>query len=105
MKHVKLIRHGESAANAGEPTRDHASTPLTAKGMEQDHMVAQSITRAPDLILASPFMHAQATSLATIPQPSWRPPCLLVNCASHCYCFKLGPGCRELNPGRVNFQL
>lgn len=32
MKNVRLIRHGESAANAGEPTRDHASIPLTAKG-------------------------------------------------------------------------
>ncbi|WP_409262938.1 phosphoglycerate mutase family protein [Pseudomonas putida] len=55
MKHVKLIRHGESAANAGEPTRDHASTPLTAKGMEQDHMVVHSHTSPPDLIVASPF--------------------------------------------------
>ncbi len=25
MMYVRLIRHGESAANAGEPTRDHAS--------------------------------------------------------------------------------
>ena len=32
MKNVRLIRHGESAANAGEPTRDHASIPLTAIG-------------------------------------------------------------------------
>lgn len=65
MKNVRLIRHGESAANAGEPTRDHASIPLTAKGLEQARMVAQSITSPPGLILASPFLRAQATALAT----------------------------------------
>lgn len=65
MKNVRLIRHGESAANAGEPARDHASIPLTAKGLEQAHIVAQSITSAPGLILASPFLRAQATALAT----------------------------------------
>ncbi|WP_349975389.1 histidine phosphatase family protein [Pseudomonas sp. WHRI 8519] len=65
MKNVRLIRHGESAANAGEPTRDHASIPLTAKGLEQARNVAQSITSAPGLILASPFLRAQVTALAT----------------------------------------
>lgn len=65
MKNVRLIRHGESAANAGQPTRDHASIPLTAKGLEQAHMVARSFTRAPDLIVASPFLRAQATAHVT----------------------------------------
>ncbi len=65
MKNVRLIRHGESAANAGEPTRDHANIPLTAKGLEQARIVAQLIISAPSLILASPFLRAQATALAT----------------------------------------
>ncbi|MGY4525152.1 histidine phosphatase family protein [Pseudomonas sp. TE21394] len=65
MKNVRLIRHGESAANAGEPTRDHASIPLTAKGLEQARIVAHSHTSAPGLIIASPFLRAQATALAT----------------------------------------
>lgn len=65
MKHVRLIRHGESAANAGEPTRDHASIPLTAKGVEQADKLARSFTRASELIVASPFLRAQATALAT----------------------------------------
>ncbi|HDS1819280.1 TPA: phosphoglycerate mutase family protein [Pseudomonas putida] len=65
MKSVRLIRHGESAANAGEPTRDHASIPLTAKGLEQAQMVAHSHTSAPDLIIASPFLRAQATAQAS----------------------------------------
>lgn len=65
MKNVRLIRHGESAANAGEPTRDHASIPLTAKGLEQARMVANSHANAPGLIVTSPFLRAQATALAT----------------------------------------
>lgn len=65
MKSVRLIRHGESAANAGEPTRDHASIPLTAKGLEQAHQVARSVAVAPGLIVASPFLRAQTTALVT----------------------------------------
>lgn len=65
MKKVRLIRHGESAANAGEPSRNHASIPLTTKGLEQAQVVARSFTNAPGLIVASPFLRAQATALAT----------------------------------------
>lgn len=65
MKTVRLIRQGESAANAGEATKDHASIPLTAKGREQARMVAQSFNCAPGLIVASPFLRAQATAQAT----------------------------------------
>lgn len=65
MKNVRLLRHGESAANAGEPTRDHASIPLTVKGLEQAQMVANSHTNAHDLIIASPLLRAQTTVLAT----------------------------------------
>lgn len=66
MKHVRLIRHGESAANAGEASRDHASIPLTAKGVEQAHLVAGSFAQAPTLIVASPFVRAHATAMATV---------------------------------------
>lgn len=34
MKNVRLIRQGESAANAGKPTRNFTSFPLMAKGLE-----------------------------------------------------------------------
>ncbi len=34
MKLVRLIRHGESAANAGAPTQDHASIPITEHGVD-----------------------------------------------------------------------
>ena len=66
MKHVRLIRHGESAANAGEPSRDHASIPLTARGVEQAHQVARSFVQAPALIVASPFSRAHSTAMATV---------------------------------------
>lgn len=35
MKHVRLLRHGGSFDNAGEPTIDHANIPLRSNGMEQ----------------------------------------------------------------------
>ncbi|KAA8556367.1 Adenosylcobalamin/alpha-ribazole phosphatase [Pseudomonas marginalis] len=64
--HVRLIRHGESAANAGEPSLDHASIPLTPKGIEQARQVAGSFVQAPDLIVASPFSRAQTTAMQTV---------------------------------------
>jgi broad specificity phosphatase PhoE len=66
MKHVRLIRHGESAANAGKASLDHASIPLTPKGVEQARLVAGSFVQAPDLIIASPFSRAQATAMQTV---------------------------------------
>ena len=66
MKHVRLIRHGQSAANAGEASLDHASIPLTPKGVEQASLVAGSFAQAPNLIVASPFSRAQATAMVTL---------------------------------------
>ncbi|MCK9749327.1 histidine phosphatase family protein [Pseudomonas syringae pv. syringae] len=66
MKQVRLIRHGQSAANAGEASVDHATIPFTLKGVEQAQLVALSFTHAPDLIVASPFSRAQATAMATV---------------------------------------
>ncbi|MFG0752875.1 histidine phosphatase family protein [Pseudomonas sp. TYF_14] len=65
MKRVRLIRHGESAANAGLASRDHATIPLTSLGVDQAWMVAGSFSVAPDLIVTSPFARAQATAQAT----------------------------------------
>ncbi|MGY3284370.1 broad specificity phosphatase PhoE [Pseudomonas fulva] len=65
MKRVRLIRHGQSAANAGQASRDHESIPLNRLGLEQARMIAVSFSVAPDLIVASPFARAQATAQAT----------------------------------------
>ena len=77
MKHVRLIRHGESAANAGEATLDHATITLTPRGVEQAQLVALSFNHAPALIVASPFTRAHSTAMATaavfphIPFETW----------------------------------
>jgi broad specificity phosphatase PhoE len=65
MKIVRLIRHGESAANVGAATQDHTSIPLTDKGVEQARQVALSLVEPPELIVASPFSRAQATAAST----------------------------------------
>ncbi|MFO7074076.1 histidine phosphatase family protein [Pseudomonas aeruginosa] len=62
MKNVRLIRHGESVANSGQPTRITRAFFFTAKGLEQAHMVAKLFTSAPGLIVASPFLRAKASN-------------------------------------------
>ena len=47
MKCVGLIRHGERAANAGEASLDHASTPLKPKGFKQARLVRRVIRLSP----------------------------------------------------------
>lgn len=66
MKRVRLIRHGESAANAGQASRDHESISLTPRGLQQAITVAWSFTETPDLILVSPFARAQSTAQETV---------------------------------------
>jgi len=66
MKYVRLIRHGESAANAGEASLDHATIPLTPKGLEQAHRVSKSFVKAPALLVVSPYSRAHVTTMATV---------------------------------------
>lgn len=65
MKIVRLIRHAESAANAGLATAAPDSIPLTENGLQQARELAESITCTPDLIISSPFERAIATALPT----------------------------------------
>jgi broad specificity phosphatase PhoE len=57
-----LVRHGQSAANAGLPAVGHAETPLTALGHQQARAVAQRVDRRPDLLIVSPFLRAAETA-------------------------------------------
>lgn len=66
MLTVKFVRHGESAANAGNVSSDPALIPLTDRGWVQAQDVADSFEVAPDLIVTSPFERAQDTALPTI---------------------------------------
>ena len=57
-----LVRHGQSATNAGLPTAGQDDVPLTELGLEQAAAVACRVDRAPDLLIVSPFLRARATA-------------------------------------------
>ena len=61
-KKIVLIRHGESKANAGLPTSDPASIPLTEAGRLQSEQIAEKMTIVPDLIIVSPCLRAKQTA-------------------------------------------
>lgn len=68
--HVLLVRHGESAGNAGLATEDAASTELTELGKQQAQAVAAGLPGAPALFVVSSYARAQRTaepSLARFP--------------------------------------
>ena len=62
MLNVWFIRHAQSQANAGERTADPALIELTALGREQGIHVAGLFGRAPDLLVASPYLRARQTA-------------------------------------------
>ena len=57
-----LIRHGQSAANAGLPTTGYGEVPLTPLGQQQAREVADRIARQPDLLITSAFLRARETA-------------------------------------------
>ena len=62
-KSVRLIRHAQSAANAGLATSTPDSIPLTNLGHTQAQNLADQIVSPPDLIISSPFERAIHTAL------------------------------------------
>src|SRR5262245_19114758 len=65
-KNVWLIRHAESAGNAGLTTSRPDTIPLTGKGVEQALRLADSFTQPPTLIITSPFIRTQQSARPTI---------------------------------------
>jgi 2,3-bisphosphoglycerate-dependent phosphoglycerate mutase len=63
---VFLIRHGESESNAGLPSADPGSIPLTADGHRQAGQIARVIADVPALIVTSPYLRARQTAQPTI---------------------------------------
>lgn len=59
---VWLLRHGESASNAGLPASGHGDVPLTALGQEQAAAAAAQLREAPDLLVDSPFLRARTSA-------------------------------------------
>lgn len=78
MPWVRLIRHAESAANAGLASSDPASIPLTEHGHAQAEALCRSIDFTPALIVVSPFLRALQTAhpalrrFPSIPVETWQ---------------------------------
>jgi alpha-ribazole phosphatase len=62
LRTVFLVRHGESASNAGGVTMPHALIPLTARGHQQAMDLGRMLPAAPTRVLASPFVRATDTA-------------------------------------------
>lgn len=63
MKSIRFIRHAESAANAGLPTNDPSSIPLTERGKQAAALAAEQYKGPePNLIVVSPYLHAKQTA-------------------------------------------
>ncbi len=65
MTTVWFIRHGQSEANAGLPSDDPHSIPLTPMGLVQAHQLADRWVEAPKLLVTSPYLRAQKTAQPT----------------------------------------
>lgn len=64
-KVVRLVRHAQSAANAGLSTTAPDTIPLTDLGRLQAQALADSMVSVPDLIVASSFERARDTAIPT----------------------------------------
>lgn len=62
MPLVRLIRHGQSASNAGEATEHPDTIPLTALGHAQAALVASCFRKPPARVIFSPFDRAAQTA-------------------------------------------
>ncbi len=66
MIRVFLIRHGESESNAGLPSADPGSPPLTLDGHRQARQVARVLPGTLALIVTSPYLRARQTAQPAI---------------------------------------
>ncbi len=77
MKEILWIRHGQSVGNAGMPTENRSSFPLSPLGVEQAKALSEKLPFTPDLIVSSPFRRAWETAAPTaarypyIPMEIW----------------------------------
>jgi broad specificity phosphatase PhoE len=77
MTQAIFVRHGQSTANVGEPTKDFAKVPLTPLGEQQAAALADQWQETPPLIAVSPFLRAQQTAqptaarFADVPVETW----------------------------------
>ena len=58
-----FVRHGQSLSNAGGPTMEDASIPLTETGRAQADALPERLPDAPAAVFASPYLRARDTAL------------------------------------------
>ena len=66
MPTIWFIRHGQSESNAGLRTSDPALPRLTERGEQQATHLAKAFTKAPDLIVTSPYLRTRMTAKYTL---------------------------------------
>ena len=62
MTRIYFVRHGQSVANAGGVTMEHAAIPLSALGAAQATALARFIEVRPSRVFVSKYARAQATA-------------------------------------------
>lgn len=62
MKTVTFVRHGQSTANAGGQTMDHAAIPLSALGEQHAQALASVLPSQPTAIICSEYLRALRTA-------------------------------------------
>lgn len=63
---VWLVRHGESASNAGEASRSAGCTSLSGRGAREAEKIADTVVVPPDLIVTSPYRRTEETAAPLI---------------------------------------
>lgn len=63
---VWLVRHGQSAANAGLPTDDPGAIPLTAQGVAQAQAFADALPAGEYAVWTSTYVRARDTAAPTL---------------------------------------
>jgi broad specificity phosphatase PhoE len=63
---IVIVRHAESAANAGAVTPDMASVPITEAGLRQAERLAESILVEPSVIVISRYCRTAQTAAPLI---------------------------------------
>ena len=62
MTRIYFVRHGESVANAGGVTMDHAVIPLSPLGLVQAQAIPSILDVAPSKVLVSAYTRARQTA-------------------------------------------
>ena len=62
MKKIVFVRHGQSVANAGGVTMEHAEIPLSPLGMQQAALLAPRLDKNPKSVLVSSYQRTSETA-------------------------------------------